>query len=194
MAYDKLNEAHARTVEWQAAFIQGVAASAIAFAIHETSDRTPSFSLIPITMALCCWAGSFACGVLNNHARQAAIAANIGANVAHDGGRTDLEDKALSRFASHTRSAGRYYMRQLWLILAGAVLYVGGHGMHILENERTKSVKPAPAIAKSAARLIIYPTLPHMGEGRSWNIDLTQRTDIVNVWTDAAQSLLSRCE
>jgi len=166
VAYDKLSEAHARTVEWQAAFIQGIAASAMAFAIHETSDRTPSLSLIPIAIALSCWAGSFACGVLNNHARQAAIAANIGANVAHDRGRTDLEDKALVRFGSHTRLAGRYYIRQLWLILAGAVLYVGGHGMHIWENDQTKNVQIAPGGIKRATHLLKQASSSETGEAK----------------------------
>ena len=46
-------------------FLQGVAASAIAFAMHETSNRRPSIALLVIALGALFWATSFAAGVVN---------------------------------------------------------------------------------------------------------------------------------
>ena len=149
MSRIRLEEAHARTVEWQAAFIQGVAVSAIGFSIHETSDRSYSASLIPIGVAIVCWGLSFYFGIQHNHARQKAIAANIGSFVAVEMGREDLQNHANELFKQHSRKSGKNYLTQLYLILAGAVLYVFGHGLHIWENQRTATyqvTKPTSAL------------------------------------------------
>jgi hypothetical protein len=59
-------------------FLQGVAASAIAFALHETADRPPSLSLLIIGLAVGVWAFAFAAGILFWHAIQTAMKANMG--------------------------------------------------------------------------------------------------------------------
>src|SRR4051812_1855500 len=61
-------------------FLQGVAASAIAFALHETADRAPSWSLLVIGFAIATWGASFAGGILYWHSVQAAVKANMGLN------------------------------------------------------------------------------------------------------------------
>ena len=130
----ELHDKHSRLIEWQATFIQGLLASAIAFAIHETSDRTLTFSLAPIALAVGIWAAAFAFGILANHARQAATQANIGWNEAERVQSDQHVKKASKMFRAKSRASARYLRWQLWLLLAGAIVYVAGHAMHLAEN------------------------------------------------------------
>lgn len=119
-------------VSRQNALIQGVAASAIAFAIHETADRSASEALIPIGLAVIAWAVSFAAGIICSHGKQAAMRFNIAELRSEQ--TTEFSAEMKSSFRQHNRKAQVAYQVQIWLLLAGAVLYVIGHVMHILEH------------------------------------------------------------
>lgn len=127
------------------AVLLGVSSAAIAFAFHETADRPLSWSLLPILAAVLSWAGSFASGVLYSRAYAMGIKGNLGLNYAEKAGLAEGRERAKEMFDRWNERAGRRYARQQWLLLLGAVLYLGGHVWLIVEQAQ------APTEAKLAA-------------------------------------------
>ena len=100
----------------------GVASAAIAFAFHETADRTLAWSLAPVLVAVIFWGASFACAVLRSRESAMVIKANLKMN---RGGQEGAEGKTL--FEAANVKVSRYYDAQQWLILLGAIAYLIGH-------------------------------------------------------------------
>ncbi|SNT07268.1 hypothetical protein SAMN06295912_13625 [Sphingomonas laterariae] len=136
---DFLLQARHQSVTRQHVFLQGAAGAAIAFAIHETADRTLEWSLGIIAIAVYAWAVSFVGGVLFSQAEQAVFAANMAMNDAKRREDKESISKASLDFSAYNKTAARYYKFQLWGLFVGAVLYVCGHGVHIAENSYRKS-------------------------------------------------------
>lgn len=109
------------------------AASAIAFAFHETSHRILDWSLLPVLLAVICWGASFSAGVWANRYLQLAIKANLAMNMAERDGRQEKFDMATTIFNKNRDRTGSFQEAQLWLLLAGAALYLGGHVWHLAE-------------------------------------------------------------
>lgn len=124
---DLHEEYHKETVRMPAVLL-GVASAAIGFAFHKTSDRTLSFSLLPLLLPPC--AGEA-------HSRSAfcsrapTLSANIGLNLAEQAGQAAWQQQAKSMFDRHNRTAGRRYAAQQWLLLVGAGFYLAGHVWHL---------------------------------------------------------------
>jgi hypothetical protein len=124
----------------QFAYFQlGVAASAMAFAIHETAGLSLSDAPWPLAVAVALWALSFALGCFGMDARQDGIQSNAaylrafgdlpdqlagseGAKVV--GGAKDTVTKALRKPVTRFRW-------QKWALFAGALFYIGGHIMQM---------------------------------------------------------------
>ena len=131
---------HHEVVTRQNTFILAVTGSAIAFALHQTSDRTWSNSLIPVGLALLVWASGFVAGIVNGHAKQTAIKANLIINQAEKANDAERHKIGDDMWKGANRKAQNTYKVQLWALLIGALFYVAGHAMHIWE--RTPASKP----------------------------------------------------
>lgn len=127
-------------------FVLGLTASAIAFAIYQTSGRSWAWSLVPIGLAVLLWAIGFAAGIFHGHAIQNSIKANLAMNLAEQQQLQNCVDEAKAKFDDQNKKAKLTYRIQLWALLLGALLYVAGHGMHIWEN------KAVPRCAQHAER------------------------------------------
>lgn len=154
MSDEYLHQLGANEVSTQRAFLLGVAASAIAFAIHETSDRSLSWSLLPIAAAVAAWSLSFAGGILHSHSVQIAIAANKAQNYAEKVGDPEDYRRARESFRRANKTAARRYKLQLWSLLAGAIFYIVGQAMHMAENDRAPRT---PSTAVEAPKLVTKP-------------------------------------
>lgn len=144
----------------QFAYFQlGVAASAIAFAIHETDGLPLSDAPWPLGAAILLWALSFALGCFGIDARQDGIHSNAlylrvfgdvpeqpanspAANVMNDAMNDVKKDmgKAVNRF--------RW---QKWALFAGAVFYVSGHIMQMAALPSKKETAVAATPSQKAA-------------------------------------------
>lgn len=126
----------------QFAYFQlGVAASAIAFAVHETKDQALSDTPWPIWLGTALWAVSFAVGCIGMQARQSGIVANMRYLELTRGVVPERLDPALQRAfaeakdttqADLDRPVTRFRWQQ-WTLFAGALAYIAGHVMHMAE-------------------------------------------------------------
>lgn len=123
----------------------GVAASAIAFAMHETSSRTWDLSLIVTAGAVVSWAISFGFGIRSSQLKQQALQININLQTVTSGNQVDHGGVAETAFAAAVKRLGAAGRNQLICLLAGAVLYSIGHGIHIYDNGNM----PADAVTDS---------------------------------------------
>ncbi|MGK2910320.1 MAG: hypothetical protein ACSLE1_11070 [Sphingobium sp.] len=111
-------------------FAMGAAASGIAFAFHETSDRVLAWSLLPIGFACLAWGGSFASGIVFCEQGIKLTNADYRASMLlFSGGQ--LDETGLAKYSKRTKFATRLFYAQMWLLLAGATMYATGHIMHI---------------------------------------------------------------
>jgi len=118
-------------------FVLGVAASAIAFAIHQTDGRPLSFYLIPIGGGVLLWSASFVAGLLALQSRQEQLRLNYQNNSARDDATAGQfinspEVKAIldEQMAELRRNASlvlTFATAQRWLLFVGALAYLGGH-------------------------------------------------------------------
>jgi len=111
----------------------GGAASAIAFAFHETADRELAWSLLPVLVAIIAWSSSFVAGIWASRNIQVAFKANLSMLDAATARDAALHNEATVLFAKSQRRAWIWQETQLWTLLAGAILYLGGHIWHITE-------------------------------------------------------------
>lgn len=131
-----LHEERLKEVSRTQAVVMGVAASGIAFAMHQTADDSLTVAMVPILAAVLCWAASFSCGILNSHAKQAAIGMNVGKIEELRSEKRPTQVKAFSEaFDKYNQKSRNLYSAQLVLLLAGAMLYVGGHVWMMYEQE-----------------------------------------------------------
>ena len=122
-------------------FLQGVAASAIAFAMHETSDREPSLSLLIIAFAALAWACSFGAGVVNARRGELVLKRMLALELLDAGvGPIDQRPEVEQKMKRDNKRVSLAHQVQVWTLLSGAILYAGGHGLHLAERQ---SAKPA---------------------------------------------------
>jgi len=124
----------------QFAYFQlGVAASAIAFAIHETQNLRLADAPWPIGLGAGLWALSFALGCFGIQARQGALYINaaylqtmqqIGPAAYHTD-LSDLVEQMRNDVEASLSRAGLRFGLQMWALFAGALAYVAGHIMHM---------------------------------------------------------------
>jgi len=117
-------------------FLLGLAASAVAFTIHQTRDLLPEQVAWQIWAALGCWAGSFGFGIFAARARIGASIANANFILAqkdipqmfrgHPEVNEMLEDLKKGIFGK-TNQQNLSLLGQQLGILMGALSYVWGH-------------------------------------------------------------------
>ena len=86
---------------------------------------------IAVTRPVVCWAGSFASGIFNPHAKQGALKLNIAIPVMERAGQQEASDALAPDFKKHNDRAQRTYQGQLWGLLVGAVFYIAGHVLRV---------------------------------------------------------------
>lgn len=135
MADNFLHGRHADESSKLHGLLAGVAASGIAFAFHETSDRTMDTSTWLIFAGVLAWALSFAFGILSRRTLMMAIKSNVLMHQAEDEGSAEGVKISKGFLDKHSSSMHRQQEVQLWSLLAGAVLYAGGHILHMQSNQ-----------------------------------------------------------
>lgn len=123
----------------QFAYFQlGVAASAMAFAVHETADTPLSEAPWPLGVAMVLWAASFALGCFGLEARQGGLASNAallqaigGVPPEQRGPLAETIDQAKTDVEKNLSRPGRRFRWQKWTLFFGAIAYVAGHVMHM---------------------------------------------------------------
>jgi hypothetical protein len=130
---------HAEFLRGQAQFayfLLGVAASAVAFAIHETSGRSLSLTPWPYGLGVVLWALSFALGCFGVQNRQDAITSNANFLLALQkipAAYRDVPDFAsmITEAENKVKDAGRkpiqLFSSQQWLFFFGSLAYLAGH-------------------------------------------------------------------
>lgn len=136
MANEFLHQRHADEGTKLHGIVMGAAASGIAFALHETSDRPLAGSLVLILLAVLAWSLSFAAGVINRRKVMQTLKSNLLRNEAQARGDQVAYDIAAEYIEKHKKIAFLFQEMQLWTLLAGAVLYVSGHIWHLTEQQR----------------------------------------------------------
>ena len=132
---DFLQQRHADEGSKLHAVVMGAAASGIAFAMFQTAERSLSWSLLPILLAIVAWGCSFAFGILNRRKVMQTIKSNLLRNEAQSRGDKVAYDIAIEFLDRHKRWAFFFQEMQLWSLLAGVLLYLGGHVWHLTEND-----------------------------------------------------------
>ena len=132
----------------QFAYFQlGVAASAIAFAVHETDGHALSDTPWPIGAAVALWAVSFALGCFGVDARQRGMNTNlqyleakrdIPAALIDDELRTVLSKAKAITQKDLDRPRARFRWQQ-WTLFAGALFYIAGHIVQMAATPPSKT-------------------------------------------------------
>jgi hypothetical protein len=122
----------------QFAYFQlGVAASAIAFAVHETAGVSLADAPWPLGLGVGLWGFSFALGCFGLDARENALHHNINflkeiTNIPPQL-KTGQINQAIDEFRDSVgerfERAGRRFRWQKWVLFAGALAYIAGHMM-----------------------------------------------------------------
>ncbi|WP_278984706.1 hypothetical protein [Sphingobium yanoikuyae] len=107
----------------------GFAATAIAFAFHETSEWKPSIALYVVAAAVAAWAASFIFGILWAHDAQRAMLLNAAEIEITD--KQIVRDKVTPKLESTQRRTARHYMCQLSMLGVGAGLYAVGFAFYV---------------------------------------------------------------
>ena len=132
----ELHRLHAASHSKFVYFLLGVAVSAIAFAIHQTSDDRLSALHLPIGIAVILWGASFVSGLSGLSRRQNLFSMNSeilkfqrGDGVSPMPGIPAASNIQVLRELMETESAvvGRHWRLQQSLLFAGATTYVVGH-------------------------------------------------------------------
>lgn len=127
-----------KSVTQFAYFQLGVAASAIAFAVHQTNGRALADTPWPIGLAVLLWALSFLAGSMGVEARIGVLTMNTKYLFAKEGLRPHekamlegLPEYQLSKgeMEAEAQKPGRWFNWQRRFLFLGAVAYVGGHVM-----------------------------------------------------------------
>jgi hypothetical protein len=148
----------------QFAYFQlGVAASAIAFAVHQTANTSLVDAPWPLAVAVGLWALSFALGCFGLDARQAGILSNASflqlsrefAAEATDPAFTQTFEEIKADVKKDLRRPATRFRWQKWTLFAGALFYIGGHVMQmaaIAPRAATVATEPTPAASAVTAR------------------------------------------
>lgn len=131
---------HQKSISQFAYFQLGVAASAIAFAVHQTKDQALQDTPWPIGAAVVLWALSFALGSFGIGARVRGLAANTQLLFAKEGfppewisALEQLPDykKSVQTVDNAAQRPGGFFRWQMTTLFFGAIAYVAGHVMHM---------------------------------------------------------------
>ena len=129
---------HLKSQAQFAYFQLGVAASAIAFAVHETDGRALRSTPWPIGAAVAIWAFSFGAGCFGIELHQQGMRSNAAFLVATRGmGSESLLASEAQQFVKWAKTLtqadlnrpGRRFRWQMWSLFAGGFAYVAGHVM-----------------------------------------------------------------
>nr|WP_166177000.1 hypothetical protein [Altererythrobacter segetis] len=115
------------------AFLAG-APAAIAFAFHETAERTLAWSLLPVPLAILAWGASFASGIWASRQLQLAIKGNVGMNLAEREENEEFYNRAKATFEGARDRTWAFQEAQMWLLFVGAAFYLVGHVWYITES------------------------------------------------------------
>lgn len=137
-------------------FQLGLAASAIAFAVHETEGHPLRTTPVLIGAAVLCWALSFFVGCFGIEAYQRSLRTNAeflrlkqeASGYVLNAELMESMEKARTRVGTEAERPHRRYRAQLWLLFVGAVAYVGGHVIEMAAIP-VPEVKPAAAFKGS---------------------------------------------
>lgn len=110
------------------------AAAGIGFALHETADWMWDWSLIAALLAVILWAFSFAAGIWSRQAVMQAMNSNALYLEALAAQKASGAQISKDYMAKHAKNAGRLRDAQLWLLVLGALAYMGGHIWHLAEQ------------------------------------------------------------
>lgn len=115
-------------------FLLAVSASAIAFSVQQVSDRTFSYSLIPLGIALFLWGLSFYWGCLNIKYVNSGIYANFELVKIENGQNNEIPNNPQYIAAAvegiklaaeeNSNKANRYANLQFKILILGAIFYI----------------------------------------------------------------------
>lgn len=143
----------------QFAYFQlGVAASAIAFAIHETADLALADAPWPLGLAVALWSVSFALGCFGLDARQDGILSNASFLQLTEGVPANISTPALAQAIEDMKSDVIKDLRrpivrfgwQKWTLFAGALAFITGHVMQ-MAGTPAKASEPVSAHERPTA-------------------------------------------
>jgi hypothetical protein len=138
----------------QFAYFQlGLAASAIAFAVHQTTGDSLAETPWPIGLAVFLWAASFALGCFGIGARQRGLLSNAQfllstRGIPEEPANADLAaavNDVKAEVVKDLKRPATLFKWQMWALFAGALAYVGGHVMQM------SAVPPKNAVVASSA-------------------------------------------
>ena len=141
---------HLKSQTQFAYFQLGLAASAIAFAVHETSGHALRDTPWPIGAAVFIWAISFASGCFGVEAHQRGMRTNfryLQMPAVHP---IHLQDQKIAAAVEAAKVVvendlnrpGKRFRLQLWFLFAGAMAYVAGHVMQMANLPITAAKSP----------------------------------------------------
>lgn len=161
---DLRQDLHFEIVKSQAQFAYfqlGVAASALAYAVHETAGHKLSDTPWPILGSFLSWALSFFFGCLGETARIRGMRSHAGyLDLVRDlppasrlEGQAKVEfDKATKTTEADLLRPQNYFRLQLWTLFAGAVLYVAGHVIGMTALDSPAKVAPPAKVEHQPVR------------------------------------------
>jgi hypothetical protein len=142
----------------QFAYFQlGAAASAIAYAVHETKGQSLSTTPYLIIVGVFVWMASFFFGCIGEDARLGGMVTNIHfLDLTKGLTPAEMQSEIISKMTHDTKEAvGRgpkFFKRQLWLFFVGSALYVAGHGWQMWKTPPSAaSISTALQPIKNAA-------------------------------------------
>ena len=151
-----LQSEHTKSQAQFAYFLLGLAASAIAYAIHETQGWSLKEAPWPIGVAVGLWALSFGLGCFGVKARQQATITNIAFLDSTQG----LNAAQVAQHMPEVHETARkdvnrpvcFFDWQLWMLFAGALFYIDGHLMQMAATPPKAVVTTPKATTTPAPR------------------------------------------
>jgi len=144
----------------QFAYFQlGVAASAIAFAVHQTTGTALADAPWPMGLAVALWALSFALGCFGLDARQAGINLNaiflqvadqIPSQLRASSEGAKFIEKMKADVGTRMDRTDYRFRWQKWTLFAGALAYVAGHMMQMATIPPRAERHPTPEIGEQS--------------------------------------------
>ena len=117
-------------------FLLAVAASAIALVVQRTTGRPLNWNMIPLGLAVACWAGSFFAGCRNRAYFSSTLYANAALLQVQDGTRPDAVVAAaqgIREAAVHNSSMANFWGHlQFRLLVLGATCFLVWHVVEMM--------------------------------------------------------------
>lgn len=123
-------------------YLMAIAASAIAFSVHQTSGLTMTLSMIPLGLAVICWGVSFWAGCRNRTWFSATLQANYALLQLQDGTHPNCPDYAEHRLAAtegvrdaaneNNDAMGNMAKLQFRLLIIGGICFLVWHIVEML--------------------------------------------------------------